>query len=167
MNKRVRQYMGVLAAVLAYYVIHEGAHLVYALLTGVFQRIRFMGLGVQIVICAEQLSSRQLCVFCAVGACATGIAAYALVLTAPRICRSRSKVFRACMYYITIAMLLADPVYLSLLCVFFGGGDMNGIALCFPELWARLFFGVLLAVNSLLFWKGVLPQYRASFAGQE
>ncbi len=31
MSKRARQYIGILAAVAAYYVIHEGAHLIYAL----------------------------------------------------------------------------------------------------------------------------------------
>lgn len=47
---------------------------------------------------------------------------------------------------------------------FFGGGDMNGIALLVPELPARLFFGVLFAVNCLIFWKIVLPKYKQSFA---
>lgn len=41
---------------------------------------------------------------------------------------------------------------------------MNGIALLVPELPARLFFGVLFAVNCLIFWKIVLPKYKQSFA---
>ena len=47
---------------------------------------------------------------------------------------------------------------------FCGGGDMNGIALLVPELPARLFFGVLFAVNCRIFWKIVLPKYKQSFA---
>ncbi len=39
MNKRARQYIGLLSAVLAYYIIHKGAHLIYALTTGVFMNI--------------------------------------------------------------------------------------------------------------------------------
>ena len=39
MNKRTRQYVGLLSAVLAYYIIHEGAHLIYALITGTFKQI--------------------------------------------------------------------------------------------------------------------------------
>ncbi len=39
MNKRARQYIGLIAAVVAYYMIHEGAHLVYALTIGVFKQI--------------------------------------------------------------------------------------------------------------------------------
>ena len=34
MSKRTRQYIGILAALAAYYLVHEGAHLLYALLTG-------------------------------------------------------------------------------------------------------------------------------------
>lgn len=45
MSKRVRQYIGVLAAVAAYYLIHEGAHLICALFCGTFDKISFMGLG--------------------------------------------------------------------------------------------------------------------------
>lgn len=45
--KRTRQYISILAALAAYYLVHEGAHLLYALLTGVFKQINFMGLGVQ------------------------------------------------------------------------------------------------------------------------
>lgn len=37
MSKRARQYIGILAAVIAYYLVHEGAHLLYALFTGVFR----------------------------------------------------------------------------------------------------------------------------------
>ena len=70
------------------------------------------------------------------------------------------------LYYITIAFLLLDPLYLSVLCGFFGGGDMNGIALLCPERAARCLFGVLLLVNGLVFWKRVLPVYQQSFSGQ-
>ena len=45
MNKRIRQYIGLLSAVLMYYIIHEGAHLIYALSVGAFRKINFMGLG--------------------------------------------------------------------------------------------------------------------------
>ena len=163
MNKRIRQYVGLLSAVLAYYVIHEGAHLIYALSTGAFRQINFMGIGIQIGIYEERMSNTQIGIFCMVGAVATMLAAYVLTLTANQICRVPSKVFKACMYYITIAMLLLDPLYLCVLCGFFGGGDMNGIALLFPEWLARSFFCGLLVVNSILFWKVVLPKYKKAF----
>ena len=159
MNKLARRYIGVLAAIVSYYIVHEGAHLLYALATGVFKKIRFMGIGMQIVVEDTAMTNSQLGLFCLVSAVATLLVGYALVLLTGRICRVESLPFRAIMYYITIAMLLMDPLYLSLLCGFFGGGDMNGISLLLPELAARLIFGALLILNGLIFWKIVLPKY--------
>lgn len=166
MSKRIRQYLGILAALAAYYFVHEGAHLLYALLTGVFKQIRLMGLGVQIDVYAEHMTNMQLGIFCLVGALATFCVGYLLAALAKNICRAQSKLLRAMLYYITIAFLLLDPLYLSVLCGFFGGGDMNGIALLCPEWEARCFFGVLLLVNGVVFWKRVLPVYRQSFSGR-
>lgn len=78
MSKRTRQYIGILAALAAYYLVHEGAHLLYALLTGVFKQIGLMGLGVQIDVYAEHMTNMQLGIFCLVGALATFCAAYLL-----------------------------------------------------------------------------------------
>ena len=166
MSKRIRQYIGILAAVAAYYLVHEGAHLLYALLTGVFKQINWMGLGIQVDVYAERMTNMQLGLFCLTGALATFCAGYLLTALAKTICRAKSKLFRAVMYYTTIALLLLDPLYLSILCGFFGGGDMNGIALLCPEWIARCLFGALLLVNGLVFWKWVLPVYRQSFSQQ-
>lgn len=163
MTKRVRQYLGLFAAIIAYYVIHEGAHLIFALSIGVFKQINFIGLGMQIDVYADRMSDKQLGMFCVVGAIATTIVAYVLVILAGKIKDVPSKVFKACMYYITIIMLLMDPLYLSLLCGIFGGGDMNGISLLIPEMVARIGYGVLLLVNSIVFFKAVLPQYQSGF----
>ena len=164
MNKQIRQYVGLLSAILVYYLVHEGAHFVYALSAGVFQRINFMGLGVQVAVASERMSNLQLGIFCLVGAAATAITACVLTLAAPRICMARSRVFRACMFYITMAMLLIDPLYLSALCSLFGGGDMNGIALLCPEWAVRCLSGALLIANALVFCRRILPVYRQSFS---
>ena len=164
MSKRTRQYIGLLSAVLAYYIIHEGAHLIYALITGAFKQINVMGMGVQIDIYAERITDIQLGIFCLVGSVATFVTAYILVLFTNKIGESSSKIFKACMYYITIAMLLIDPVYLSVLCGFFGGGDMNGISLLFPELAIRIVYGIILAINVVVFVKIVLPKYQLAFS---
>ena len=55
MSKKARQYIGLLIAVVLYYVIHEGAHLVVALALGVFKQINIIGLGVQIDVMSEQM----------------------------------------------------------------------------------------------------------------
>lgn len=163
MSKRIRQWIGIASAVIAYYIVHEGAHFLYAICTGIFKEINFMGIGMQIDVYADKMTNTQLSIFCLVGSIATLIAASGLVLLAGRIYRHQSKVFRACMYYITIAMLLLDPLYLSVLCGFFGGGDMNGISLLVPETVARIGYGVLLILNGILFWKRVLPAYVHGF----
>ena len=164
MSKRTRQYIGLLSAVLAYYIIHEGAHLIYALITGAFKQINVMGMGVQIDIYAERITDIQLGIFCLVGSVATFVTAYTLVLFTNKIGKNSSKIFKACMYYITIAMLFIDPVYLSVLCGFFGGGDMNGISLLFPEIAVRIVYGIILAINIAVFMKIVLPKYQLAFS---
>lgn len=164
MSKRARQYIGILAALAAYYFVHEGAHLLYALLTGVFKQVNCLGLGVQIDVYAARMTDTQMGLFCLVGAAATFCAGYLLTALAGKICLRQSKLFRAVMYYITIALLLLDPLYLSLLCSFFGGGDMNGIALLCPAWAARVLFGMLLLVNAFVFWRHVLPAYQESFS---
>ena len=164
MSKRTRQYIGLLSAVLSYYIIHEGAHLVYALIIGAFKQINVMGVGVQIDIYAESITDIQLGIFCLVGSVATFLMAYILVLFVNKIGKNSSKIFKACMYYITIALLLIDPVYLSVLYGFVGGGDMNGISLLFPEIAVRIVYGIILIINVVVFVKIVLPKYRLAFS---
>ena len=166
MNKRVRQYVGLLSAIIAYYLIHEGAHLIYALFTGVFKQINFMGLGMQIDIYSEKMTQAQLGTFCLLGSVATLLSAYILIALIGKIAKISSKVIKACTYYITIAMLLIDPLYLSVLCGFFGGGDMNGIKLLVPEVAARIIYGILLIINALVFVKIVLPKYKSAFLNE-
>ena len=162
--KRVRQYIGILAAAAAYYSVHEGAHLLCVVLLGAFKQIRFMGIGMQIDVYAERMTDGQMALFCVAGASATLFAGIMLAALAGKISRIKSKLLRAVMYYITIAFLLLDPLYLSILCGFFGGGDMNGIRLIFPEWAVRIAFAGLLIINGWIFWKRVLPVYKESFS---
>ena len=166
MNKRVRQYVGLLSAVIAYYLLHEGAHLLYALSVGAFKQINLMGLGMQIDIYAEKMTQTQLGIFCLLGSVTTLLTAYILIALIDKIRNISSKAIKACLYYITIAMLLIDPLYLSVLCGFFGGGDMNGIKLLVPEAAVRIIYGLVLMVNIFVFVKVVLPKYKLAFADE-
>ena len=166
MNKRVRQYVGLLSAVIAYYLLHEGAHLLYSLSIGAFKQINLMGLGMQIDIYAEKMTQTQLGVFCLLGSVTTLLTAYILIALIDKIRNISSKAVKACLYYITIAMLLIDPLYLSVLCGFFVGGDMNGIKLLVPEIAARIIYGLVLIVNAWVFVKIVLPKYKLAFADE-
>ena len=163
MKKKTRQYLGLLAAVLAYYAIHEGAHLLYALCTGTFRQINFLGLGIQIDVYREQMTDTQLGMFCLAGSVATLLAAWLLTGFAGKIVQAQSKVLRACMYYITVAMLFVDPVYLSIIYKLVGGGDMNGISLLLPERNVQMLSGALLLIHVILFIKWILPKYMKSF----
>lgn len=156
--------MGIVIAIICYYIVHEGAHYLVAFFMGTFKQIIFMGLGVQVDVFRENMTDFQLGIFCLAGALATLAIAVVLIFAAPCICKAVSKVFRACLYYITIVFLFLDPLYLSVLCGFFGGGDMNGIGLLCPEVIARVGFGVLFLINIVIFIKAVLPKYKESFA---
>ena len=71
MTKRIRQYVGILTALVMYYVVHEGAHLLYALTHGVFKQVNFTALGVQIDIFRDQMTDAQLGWFCPSNAVST------------------------------------------------------------------------------------------------
>lgn len=120
MNKRIRQYLGLLAAIAVYYLVHEGAHLVMALFYGTFKQINFMGLGVQIDVYAERMTDAQLGLFCLAGPAAALLASWVLIGLTKRICSLNSKLFKTIMWYTSLAILLRDPLYLSVLCGFFG-----------------------------------------------
>lgn len=163
MSKRIRQYIGIFAAVAAYYIIHEGAHLLAAICYGVFKGIRFMGLGMQIDVYAEGMTDTQLGLFCLVGPAATLVCGWALIYLTKRICKARSKVFKAVMWYVSLAILIIDPLYLSVLCGLFGGGDMNGIRLLFPEIMVRIVYALIGVIHGIVIWKYLLPEYTEAF----
>ena len=163
MNKRIRQYIGIFTAVIAYYIVHEGAHLITALYYGVFKRINFMGLGMQIDAYTDRMTDFQLGIFCIVGAVATVMFGWLLVLLCKRICVVKSKVFKTVMWYVSLAILIIDPLYLSILCGFFGGGDMNGIKLLLPEIAVRIVFAIIGIIHGIVIWKYLLPEYTKAF----
>ena len=163
MSKRMRQYVGIFSAIAVYYTVHEGVHLIAALYYGVFRQINFMGLGVQIDVYAERMTDPQLALFCLVGPLATLFTGWMLILLAGKICKTKSRVFKAAMWYVTLAMLLLNPLYLSILFGFFGGGDMNGIRLLLPESGVRTFFAAVGLAHCFLIRKHLLPEYTKAF----
>ena len=163
MNKKYRQYIGLAVAVLVYYLIHEGAHLVVALAQGVFKQINFIGLGVQIDVFAERMNDEQMGFFCLAGPLATLAVGWLMVLFVHQLCRISSSVLRACAWYTSLIMLLLDPLYLGVFYRWVGGGDMNGIALLVPAGVVSLIAGVVGVVNLLLVWKVLYPAYTVSF----
>ena len=163
MSKRTRQCIGILFAIVAYYIIHEGAHLVMALMFHSFKKINFMWLGIQVDVYRDRLTDIQLGVFCIAGATATLIMGYLLVGLKDKICKIKCKLIKAILYYITIIMLILDPVYLCLLSGCFGGGDLNGILYLMPQAYVWTIFGFILIFNIWLLIKKVTPAYTKAF----
>ena len=164
MSRSVRQYIGIILAIAIYYIIHEGAHLLVGLYYGVFKQINFMGLGVQVDVYHTQMTDFQMGVFCLAGAIATLICSWLLIIFCKRICAVKSELFRTIAWYTSLVMLLLDPLYLSVLCGFFGGGDMNGISLLLGEWSVRVIFAGIGVVHALVIFRYLLPQYTKSFA---
>lgn len=165
--KNVRKWSGLICAILLYYIIHEGAHLIVALAAGTFERIRIVGfgLGVQIVADTFAMSGMQIFIFCIVGAVAALAVAYILVLSRKAILSVQNKTLQAVAYYTTLALLLIDPIQLSVLHNFIGGGDMNGITqMGIPVVLASLVFAAIGAFNLFIIIKYVYRDYKKAFA---
>lgn len=98
-KKNIRKWGALIAAIILYFVVHEGAHYLYAVSIGAFKQVNFIGLGVQIDIFREQVTDTQLGIFCLIGPAAAILAGYALVLMACFIVKSRSLLIRACVLH--------------------------------------------------------------------
>lgn len=159
-----RKWFALFFSILLYYIIHEGSHLIVALIYGVFQEIRILGVGVQVVVQTEQLTDLQIAIFSVVGCISTLLAAYLLWIFAKRIVESKNKIFKAICYYTTIAFMLLDPIYLTVLYKFVGGGDMNGIILFgISGMFLQIIFGIIAVINIFLIIKYIYPAYKESF----
>ena len=162
-KRNFRKWIALLTAIVCYFIIHEGAHLIYALCVGVFKKVNFLALGVQVEVFSDKMINIQLDWFCLVSAIATLTVGYILAALTKRIIKVNSAYFRAIMFYVTLCFLLIDPLYLSVLYSFVGGGDMNGIVFLIPELATRIIFGILASVNVILLFKVIIPQYKRAY----
>ena len=162
-KNNLRKWFALICAILLYYIIHESSHMIIALFYGVFEEVKILGLGVQVVANIEVLTNFQIGIFCIVGSISTLLVGYLLVLFNKRIIKSKNKVFKAICYYTTLAFLLIDPLYLTIIYKFVSGGDMNGILLFgIPEIIAQFIFGIIAVINILLIIKKIYPAYKKS-----
>ena len=164
MEKRMRQGVCLTGAIAVYFLVHEGAHAIVAAYYGVLKRVNIMLMGIQIDVYAEQMTPLQMGVFCLAGAVATLVTAWLLVLLRERICALKSKYVRALAWYVTLVLLVLDPLYLTVLHFLVGGGDMNGIALIMPKACAIGIFALLLVAGIAAVVRWVYPSYKRSFA---
>lgn len=163
MNKNVRKYIALVVAVICYYIVHEGAHLIYALANDAFKGIRLMTLGVQVDIFRDRLSDTQLGWFCLVGPIASIATGWVLFFLGNTICKIKNLVVKACFWYTTVVLLVLDPLYLSIFYRFVGGGDMNGIIFLIPQTTAVVCFAVIGVLNIFFIHNHLRPKYKQSF----
>lgn len=163
-NAKLRKWCALLTAVIVYFIVHEGCHALVATCFGALERVRLLGLGVQVVVKQELLSYWQLGLFSIIGSIGTLLVAYLLLALTKNIVQTNSKLIKAIGYYTTFTMLLVDPIYMTFLYKFVGGGDMNGIKLLWlPELGWQIIYGIIAIINVLLIARYVYPAYKKAF----
>ena len=109
------------------------------------------------------MTETQIGIFCLVGTVSTLIAGWAFLLMSRTICSVKSAYVRTFGWYVTMVLLILDPLYLSVLYRYVGGGDMNGIQLLVPELAAQITFGALLVINAIAMVVLAYKPYKESF----
>jgi hypothetical protein len=162
-KRNLRKWVALAIAVVCYFLIHEGAHWVYAMSAGVFKQINIISIGIQVEPYTELMSDIQLGIFCLLGPVSTIVVSYVLLALTPRFLAVKSDYARAITYFSTLALLIIDPMYLSILSLFVGGGDMKGLILILPEMAVRVLFGMIAAINIFIVFKIVVPKYRQAF----
>jgi hypothetical protein len=159
-KRNLKKCVALAIAIICYFIIHEGAHWLYAMSIGVFKQINIIGIGIQIEPYIENMNNVQLGIFNLVGSIATIAVSYILLALTQKLVSLKSDYARAITYFISIAFLVIDPLYLCVLSLFVGGGDMNGIVLIAPELLVRILAGIIATVNIFIVVKVIVPKYR-------
>lgn len=166
-KRTIRKYAALIPAILAYFIIHEGAHMITALFMGTWKGIRFMQMGVQIVTDTNRMTDFQIGLMCIAGPAASLAAGYIMAAVTKKLLAIKSLFLRAVFYYTTLVLLINDTVYLSVIYPYVGGGDMNGITLFFPEVYVRTAFVFLFFINLYFVLKFVTPAYKKAYLLQE
>ena len=160
----LRKWLALVLSIVLYYIVHEGAHVIVASVFGVFESVRILGLGIQVLANVEGLSNIQIGLFCIIGSVSTLLIGYILVVLANKIVVCTNRFIKAVTFYTTICMLLLDPLYLMVLYRFVGGGDMNGIVLFgISEILIQCIAGILCIFNALIVVYYIYPIYKNGF----
>ena len=164
MERNIRKWTSLLIAILCYYLIHEGSHLIFALMYGAFEKIKIIFPGIQIVCNTDKMSNYQIAMFCLSGSFFSMTSGHILMLLGKSVKKIDNKYILAISYYTTLVLLMSDPVYLSVLSSFVGGGDLNGIVLFgISEINVKIIYGIIGCINLLLIVKIVYPCYKKYF----
>jgi hypothetical protein len=158
----MKRWLYFLFAAAIFAVIHEGMHAFVAFLFGEYEsfHIRPFGLEVTFATPVEERQGIEWAFISGVSNLITLLLGYLLLILAGRLSRLRSVFWVATFFYLTLLLLLLDPLNLSL-GPFIYGGDANGIALGLGvgRYWIQAFFFIVFLVNRELVAQKLLPAY--------
>lgn len=161
MKSLIRRYVYFFLAGLTHIIIHEGIHLIQAHIYGVYQGIRILPLGVEVLITQPlTIGGVKLALFSGLSSIGTITIGYILLILSPKIIKLNIQTVKNYLYYVTLIFLLLDPLYIALLS-FFVGGDINGIAfgLNISHISIRIVFSLIFVSNLYLVCKKLYPAY--------
>lgn len=161
MKRFIRRYLYFILAGITYLIIHEGVHIIQALIFGIYKGISVLPLGIEVEIMQPlSIGGFKLAVFSGLSSVVTVLIGYVLFVFSPKILKLNKQPVKNYIYYVTFVFLLLDPVYMSLLS-FFVGGDINGIALGLniPYMTVRGIYFVIAVFNTCLVYKKLYPAY--------
>ena len=165
MSKKCRQYILYLLAIVTYLIVHEGIHVIQALGHGIFQGIRFNGIGVEVLI-REPLTigGWKLACFSGLSSVVTIAIGYIIYGLTWKILALKQRWSKSYFYYTAIVFLLLDPFYIGVLSLFVNG-DINGITLGLGLSYAavRIVYLLIFVLNIFLVMKKLYPRYVADF----
>ena len=157
----MRKYFYFILAGITYMIIHEGVHLIQALIYGIYEGIKVLPLGIEVeIIQPLTIGGYKLAAFSGLSSVVTILIGYSLFLLAPIVLELKKQYLKNYIYYVTFVFLLLDPAYISVLS-FFVGGDINGIALGLnlPYIIIRSVYFVVAVINTYLIYKKLYPAY--------
>ena len=158
----MRKWLAFVLAIAVFAAIHEGTHMLVASIYGEYDafHLRPIGLEVTFKTPVDERSGIQWAFISGASNLLTLSLGYLLLSLGERFAHSRVVLLKAGVYYLTILMLLADALNLSV-GPFVYGGDANGIAvgLGVSRYVVQIIFFILLLVNRELLAHKHLPAY--------
>jgi hypothetical protein len=158
----MKNWLAFLFAVVIFITMHEGIHALMATLYGEYEALIIKAIGfpeVQYTTPVEERSGVHWIFISGTSNLATILVGYLLLLIGDKLARLRG-LYRSTLFYLTLILLLADPLNLSI-GPFIYGGDADGIALGLGinRSVIQFVFLVVLFVNRELIAQKLLPMY--------
>ena len=158
----MRKWLAFVLAIVIFVAIHEGTHVLVASIYGEYDALYWNLIGPEVTFKTpvDERSGIQWAFISGASNLVTLSLGYLLLSLGERFAHSRVVLLKAWVYYLTILMLLADALNLSV-GPFVYGGDANGIAvgLGISRYVVQVVFFILLLVNRELLAHRLLPAY--------